>query len=566
MIKYILVILLPLQMIAQDAQLEKFVDSILGPYNKPDVPGTMILVAQDGKPIFKKAYGMASLELGVPLKTSHAFNIGSVAKQFTAVALLQLAQQGKLKLTDDIRKYLLGYNSHGQVITIEHLISHTSGISSTERKDLRQFVAENGVSFHPNAFMPYVMKEPLLFPPGTNWSYNNISFMLAAIIVEKISGQKFADYLQQHIFQPAGMKDTYVANDLKPLNNVAASYTRKYDGKWRNDDRQNNWGWEKGAGGIISTLDDMLQWDIALRENKVLQQETLAKAWKPFQLKSGRSTKYGYGWGIQPINDLQIIYHGGAVNAYRNNSIHIPEKKLYVYYVNFYAADQYTIPKKIVGRLLNIPMPVPVKQTNQNISDYEGAYLLNYGGARISKQYADFPIYATFTTSGDTLFMRPPMGEKTFLRPAGKDRFLLPGSENNIYVFNRGADGKVRSMTIEAFLFGGAATEVENMKVPIQKKPAEKIVSIPAETLKKYTGTYYSALEDSYLFIELDGNRFWAHRVNAMPKFEMLPISNNKFIRKGVEEFKLSFGENKDGVMILTVSAFRDTDYRKIAD
>jgi CubicO group peptidase (beta-lactamase class C family) len=551
---------------AQDAPLEKYVDSLIGPMNRPDVPGTLILVAQDGKPILKKAYGSANLELKVPLTTDHAFAVGSVGKQFTAVAILQLVQQGKLKLTDDIRIHLPGYNSQGQVITIEHLITHTSGISSTERKDMHQFTAENGVSFHPNAFIPYVGNEKLLFAPGTNWSYNNIAFMLAAILVEKLSGLKFGDYLQQHIFQPAGMKNTYLANDIKPLNNVAASYIRNYQGAWRNTDRQNNWGWEKGAGGIISTLDDMLQWDIALRENKVLLPESLAKAWTPFLLKNGRSTNYGYGWGIKRIQDYQIISHGGSLNAYRNNSIHIPEKKLYIYYVNCYATDQYTVPRKLLSRLLNIPAPAPKRQTNQNLSDYAGSYLMNYGGSRLTHQFSDFTVYATLTTYGDTLFLRQPMGEKTFLRPAGKDSFLLSGSENTIYVFNRGKDGKVSSMTIHAFLFGGGATEVENKKVSVPIKPDEKIVSLPLETLKKYAGTYYNTMEDGYLFIVMDGDKLFGHRVNATPKFELLPTSHNTFVRKGVEEFKIRFKENKEGMITLTASAFRDTDYRKISD
>lgn len=186
--KYLLLLLFPVHLIAQEVSLEQFVDSLIGPYNKEDVPGTMILIAQDGKPVLKKAYGLASIEMNVPLTTDHAFAVGSIGKQFTAAAILQLAQQGKLQLADDIRKHLPGYNSYGQVITIEHLITHTSGISSTERKDLYQFVRDNGVSFHANALISYVTNEKLLFAPGTNWSYNNISFMLAAVIVEKLNG------------------------------------------------------------------------------------------------------------------------------------------------------------------------------------------------------------------------------------------------------------------------------------------------------------------------------------------------------------------------------------------
>jgi hypothetical protein len=224
------------------------------------------------------------------------------------------------------------------------------------------------------------------------------------------------------------------------------------------------------------------------------------------------------------------------------------------------------VPRKLLSRLLNIPAPAPKRQTNQNLSDYAGSYLMNYGGSRLTHQFSDFTVYATLTTSGDTLFLRQPMGEKTFLRPAGKDSFLLSGSENTIYVFNRGKDGKVSSMTIHAFLFGGGATEVENKKVSVPIKPDEKIVSLPLETLKKYAGTYYNTMDDGYLFIVMDGDKLFGHRVNATPKFELLPTSHNTFVRKGVEEFKIRFKENKEGMIILTASAFRDTDYRKISD
>src|SRR5215212_2733631 len=223
--KFILVLLLPLQVFAQDVPLEKFVDSLVGPMNKPDAPGTMILVAQDGKPVFQKAYGMANLELGVPLKMDHAFAIGSISKQFTAVAVLQLAQQGKLKLTDDIRKYIPSFNTHGYTITIDNLLSHTSGITITEA-DYTSMHAENKAAIYPERFLDFIMKTKSSFAPGTEWSYSNFAYAIVApMVVEKISGERFEDYMRDHVFKPAGMSHTYIARDLQPLNNVVTSYT-----------------------------------------------------------------------------------------------------------------------------------------------------------------------------------------------------------------------------------------------------------------------------------------------------------------------------------------------------
>src|SRR5215203_3245459 len=120
---YLLLLLLPLNLFAQEVHLEKFADSLVGQFNKSDVPGTLVLVAEDGKPRLKKAYGMASLDLSVPLTASHEFAIGSVSKQFTAIAILQLAAAGKLQLNDDIRKYIPELNTRGQVITIDNMLS-----------------------------------------------------------------------------------------------------------------------------------------------------------------------------------------------------------------------------------------------------------------------------------------------------------------------------------------------------------------------------------------------------------------------------------------------------------
>src|SRR5215207_8469374 len=123
----------PFFVFAQDAQLEKYIDSLMAPVNRADMPGTLLLVARDGKPLIRKAYGMASLELQVAARPDHLFGIGSVSKQFTTVAMLQLAQQGKLNLSDNIVKYLPDFNTHGKLITIKHLLTHTSGISSSEQ-------------------------------------------------------------------------------------------------------------------------------------------------------------------------------------------------------------------------------------------------------------------------------------------------------------------------------------------------------------------------------------------------------------------------------------------------
>ena len=563
--KYILLLLLPLQLFAQDARIEKFIDSLVGPMNKPDVPGSMVLVAQDGKVLFQKAYGMASLELSVPLKTNHAFAIGSVSKQFTAVAILQLAQQGKLKLTDDIRKYIPGFNSHGYVITIDNLLSHTAGIDMTDN-EYNSMHSENNAAIYPERFIDYAMNRKLMFAPGTEWSYSNFSYVILATLLEKLSGEPYENYMRDNIFKPAGMSHTFIGQDLKPFNNVVSSYVRGYEGKWRNLNKQNDWGWARGAGTIITTLDDMWQWDIALREEKVLPHEWLEKAWTPYTLKNGERINYGYAWDVNTYNNFKIVSHSGGINGFATQSVHVPEKKLYVFFADFYASDPNGIPKKIAARLLNIPRWAPSPKEDISLAEYTGAYQLHHQGSRLMTKITDKPVYVRFTTSGDTLFVQQPLAEKTFLRPAGKDRFLPGRSEESIYVFNRDTRGNIVSMSQIPFLFGGANANRPNKKVTVAEKPPITIVTVDSVVLKKYAGSYYRPETDEYLFVIAQGNKLYGSIWNTPQRFELLPVSNNKFVRKGVDDYSVTFKNDGKGFPILTVSGLRNRDYRKVHD
>jgi CubicO group peptidase (beta-lactamase class C family) len=564
--KYIwLLLLFPLNALAQDAVLEKYIDSLVGPMNKPDVPGTMVLVAQDGKVLFQKAYGMANLELGVPLKTDHAFAIGSVSKQFTAVAVLQLAAQDKLKLTDDIRKYFPQFNTHGYTVTVDNLLSHTSGLTMTDEV-YNKMHNENKAAISTERFLNYLMQATPLFVPGTEWSYNNFAYFMLAALVEKLSGEPFEQYMRDHVFKPAGMTHTYIAQDLQSLTNIVSSYTRGYQGRWRNQYRESYFEWAKGSGAVISTLADMLQWDIALREEKVLPGKWLEKAWTPYTLKSGEQVEYGYAWDVNNFEGLRIISHSGSVYGFATQSVHIPEKKLYVFFADFYSSDPNILPRKIIPRILSIRRWTAASKTETRVSEYEGAYQMHHNGSRLMTRITDRPVYVKFTTSGDTLFVKQPLSEKTFLRPAGKDRFLPGRSEDNVYIFNRDANGNVASMNIIPYLFGGSNARRPNKKIAVKEMPPLILVSIDSAVLKKYSGTYYRPDTDEFFFIESQGKKLYGYVWNAAQKFELLPVSISKFIRKGADDYSITFGTDSKGFPILRISGFTDRVFRKTDD
>ena len=174
---FLLLFFTPVFLKGQDTQIEKFIDSLMSPVNRPDLPATYLVIAKDGKPLVKKSYGTANLELGVPAQPDHLFALASVNKQMIGVAILQLARQGKLKLTDDIRKHLPAFNTHGRQVTIEQLLTHTNGIHSetgatgAKGKTLFEWSLSHGILSEKD-FLDYTMNHDLLFEPGTDWGLN----------------------------------------------------------------------------------------------------------------------------------------------------------------------------------------------------------------------------------------------------------------------------------------------------------------------------------------------------------------------------------------------------------
>lgn len=261
---------------------------------------------------------------------------------------------------------------------------------------------------------------------------------------------------------------------------------------------------------------------------------------------------------------FRIISHTGATYGYSAHSIHIPEKKLYIFYANYYFGDPNSLPKRIVSRLLNLPYPKAVPLTNAKLTDYVGAFQLHHPGSRMAIQISDRPVYATFTTSGDSLFIRFTEREKSYLRPTGKDEFTSRTGDP-VYTFYRDAKGNVVSVGIKPLFFGGAYNE-KAKKVAVPTMPAAKIVVVKPEILRKYAGTYYKTNGDDYFFVAAQDGKLYGFEMDIAQKFELLPVAENKFIRKGVEDVSYSFMPNVNGIMALTISGNRKLDYRKVSD
>jgi D-alanyl-D-alanine carboxypeptidase len=257
-----------------DAEVAASADALLSAGGAEGGFSGVVLIAKNGKPFFHKAYGMANRDFGVANRPDTKFNLGSINKVFTQVAVAQLAERGKLALSDTIRKHLADYPSPvGDKITIQQLLTMTSGLGDFfgERYDA---TPKAKLRTLPD-FLALFVEEPLLFEPGTSRRYSNAGYIVLGLIIEKVSGETYYDYVRQHVFLPAGMKDTDAYFQDSVVSNRAVGYTREdADGKTQSGPRRINVytlpARSSSAGGGYSTAPDLLAFDAAIRADKLL--------------------------------------------------------------------------------------------------------------------------------------------------------------------------------------------------------------------------------------------------------------------------------------------------------
>jgi CubicO group peptidase (beta-lactamase class C family) len=303
---------------------EKEFDKILNEQNFDNSPGYAVLVGKNDQVIYRKAFGYANLELDVKLKPEHIFRIGSITKQFTAGAILKLEEEGKLSLKDEITKFIADYPTHGHTITIEHLLTHTSGIKSYT--SMMSWDAEvRKKDFTPLQLIDYFKKEPMDFAPGDKFLYNNSGYVLLGYIIEKASGKTYEEYLKETFFTPLGMKNTSYDKSSLILKNRASGYQKK-DDEFENADFL-SMSQPYAAGSLLSTVDDLFKWYSAVMNDKVISKENRMKAHSSYKLNNNKPTGYGYGWSLGNIQGSQMIEHGGGINGFLTASLWLPEEK-----------------------------------------------------------------------------------------------------------------------------------------------------------------------------------------------------------------------------------------------
>jgi CubicO group peptidase (beta-lactamase class C family) len=422
----------------QQQEMEAFVQAHLATGNFMGA----VLVARGDEVLFQGGYGKADLELDVPNTPESVFRLGSLTKQFTAAAILQLQEQGLLDINDTVDRYLPGY-PHGDEITIYQLLNHTSGIPDYEFLE-STMVYRNAVSL--DALMAKFSDLPFDYTPGSQFKYSSSGYVILTAIIEKVSGQSYADYLAEHIFQPLGMEATRYDNADTVLAGRASGYT--WDGDAYHNAEFFDMSNAAGAGGLVSTVGDMYKWDRALYTDALLSPAAREAFFTPV-VSTGDGLSYAYGWFIRETPEHTQALHSGGINGFVTFVIRDAATQLYVVVLsnvenrNVENPAAVDVAQGLAAIAYDEPYDMPGQPPTVEVVDVDPAVLQKYAGSyQVS---ADMTF--TITAEAGHLFGQSPGGPKFEIFPTSETDFFAKIADIKLH-FEVGADGAVTELVI----------------------------------------------------------------------------------------------------------------------
>ncbi len=408
---------------------------LLAPHLEAETFSGSVLVAKNGAPVLRDSFGAADREWDVANTPDTKFRLGSITKQFTATAILQLAEQGKLSVDDPISKYYADAPPAWAKVTIKHLLTHSSGIPSYTA--LPTFFEKGSkLPLTPDEIIKLTRDMPLEFEPGAKYNYDNTGYIILGYVIEKVSGETYADYVAKHIFAPLGMKDSGYDVSGMILRHRASGYQGSKNG-WKNADYL-DMTLPYAAGSLYSTVDDLLIWDRALVDGKILTPASRQAMFTDY------GHHYGYGWRIDQEAGHERVGHGGGINGFSTGIVRYPgDGVVAVVLSNYNASPSYGIAEKLAGLCVGTYQPPKVVALPAATLDrYVGAYVLSptytftirRQGEQLISQGPDeppLPIYASapgefFSKTASATFSFIQVGEAPatalVLHQGGKDK------------------------------------------------------------------------------------------------------------------------------------------------
>lgn len=509
-----------------------------------------VLVAENGKVVFKKGYGMANMEWSIPNAPDTKFRLGSITKQFTAMLVMQLVEKGKLKVNDKITTYLPDYpKATGDKITVHHLLTHTSGIPNYTNFP-KFFENLSRDPYTPEVFLKQFSELPLEFEPGSTFNYSNSGYFLLGVLIEKVTGKSYAQVLQEQILTPLQMKDTGYDLFEPILAKRAAGYEKK--GPNYVNAAYLDMSIPYAAGSLYSTVEDLYLWDQALYTDKLISASSKALLFTPFL------SNYAYGWGVNKMkmgelkDSLLTIGHGGGINGFNTIITRLPkDKQLVVLLNNTGGAPLGAIQKNLLNILYNQPVTPPQK----SVADAFRQTLISSSLEKAVQQFQTLKADKAYVLNEGEMNA---LGYE-FLGEGKKKEALMvfdlivkeyPNSFNAydsrgeayMAIGDKAASIKDYKKSIE--LNPRNTGGIEKLKELGEKVEAPKDVVVPAAILETYVGDYQLA-PNFILTVTKEGDKMIT-QATGQGKIEIFAESETKFYPK-VMEAKIEFVKDEAG-------------------
>ena len=536
----------------------RLADQMMARFDGEHSPGAAIRVWRDGRTLFSKAYGMANLTYGIPFEPDTRTNIGSTSKQFTAFAIMLQAERGLLSLDDDIRTHIPELPAFDETIQVRHLITHTSGLR--EFLNLLRMTGrrlDRGDWIDRSELVEIVQRQPALQnAPGAEWNYNNTAFGLAAVIVERTSGQDFHVFMEENVFGPLGMTGTMVRPSIRHMvPNMSEGYTPAADGYRQIGDL----GAAVGAGGMYSTIGDLQTWVENFADPRVGSRQIFDEMMTSFVLTNGEETGYGYGLSVDEQGGLKRVHHGGADVAHRSMLVYYPEINAGITAQSNHAQFASNVAYELAAAFFKDEMVGdeegdeeaaavadaeetefdPASYNPEDFDEFVGRYALD----------ASPSFVLTFTRGGETLHVQATGQQRLEIVATSDSTFRLLAVEASI-TFLRGDDGDVDGAILHQ---NGdqRATRLEG-DAPDEWAPT-------AEDLADFAGRFFSEeIETFYTFAVEDGELVMRQR--RIGRVPLEPGEEDEFSGGG---FSFVFERDRNGEVIgFYLSNVRSRDVR----
>jgi CubicO group peptidase (beta-lactamase class C family) len=546
---FVLIISIAKPSFGQKIDYEEFsarVDSIFAAETAPDAPGAAVAVIQHGDVIYRRCFGLASLEHGVPITNETVFNLASVTKQFTALAVLLLEREGKLHLDDDIHKYFPELPAYNATVTLRNLMNHTSGLWEYSSM-FRYYGGHNPVDYTSIEDVLALLKgqDQLLFAPGSQWQYCNTNYALLGELVARVTCESLASWTKRNIFEPLKMKSTFFRDDCNAVIPHGGGCYYKTEGVYKCDPCNSE---VVGPGFLYSTINDMTLWLDNFRRHTVGGDSLIERMLQKSKLSDGSDSFYGYGLGVEERDGKRVVGHSGQTGSFMSMVLYVPEDEIGITVLannRRIRAEPlaYQILDAFYGKEREQEKAVPASEAKPVISfdfadkeGYAGAYLIDGTPMKLFVSCQEKGLYGIFDGRGSDFFY--PLSDSQFVNDRRNVSFII--------YFN--ADRKPMRVMLD---IKGDTMWASRIDPPIMT---------PGRLAADYAGEYYSNALGIAYNISLDGDKLVIrhHRYSDRP---IQLTDKDEFVGSiGI----VRFSRNEQGLVESFAISDEDTNFKPL--